>query len=331
MLNSKFKTTDMKLLNKFTLPALAMVMLASSCWKEDINEGLPNNEKTIVKLPQGEDELYSFALDAAPGDIVLDVLDVRRDVKSEKDLSATNIIKIAPAPELIDDFNAANGTSYELFTDYELDASSPFDGSTWNLTFGPGDFAKAIKIKFDPSQLDFSKQYAMAFKIQDAGGLAVSATKNQALVEIAVKNKYDGVYVMTGTMVDLANAAITGQYPQEVALATVASNAVVMVPTDLGIPGHLILSGGSLSYYGSYGPTFIFDPATDKVTAVVNAYGQPAGNTRSAELNPAGLNQWNAADKSMDVMYYMKQPSVVPAAPNIRVTFDEHFEYKGPR
>ena len=321
----------MKLLNKFTLPALAMVMLTSSCWKEDINEGKPNNEKTIVKLPQGEDEIYSFALDAAPGEITLDVLDVRRDAKSEKDLNATNIIKIAPAPELIDDFNAANGTSYELFTDYELDASSPFDGSTWDLTFGPGDFAKAIKIKFDPSTLDLSKQYAMAFKIQDANGLAVSATKYQALVEIAIKNKWDGVYEMTGTMVDLANSAITGSFPQEVQFVTASANAVVMVPTDLGIPGHLILSSGSLSYYGSYGPTFIFDPATDKITAVVNYYGQPAGNTRSAELDPSGLNQWNAADKSMDLKYFMKQPSVVPAAPNIRVTFDEHFAYKGAR
>jgi Domain of unknown function (DUF1735) len=321
----------MKHLNKIILSALIVGFFMSSCIKEDINEGITNTEQTIVKLPQGEDEIYAFALDAVPGEIDLEVLDVRRDVKSESDLSKTNIVKISPNPTAIADYNAAHGTSLQEFTQYTLDPATPFDGQNWSVTFGPGDFARAIKIKFDPATLDLTQRYAMAFKISDPGGLAISGTKSTALVEIAVKNKYDGMYELTGTMVDLSNATLTGYFPQEVAFVTTGSSSVVMIPTELGIPGHLILSGGALSYYGSYGPTFNFDPATDKVATVTNSYGQPAGNTRSAELDPSGLNQWDPATKELNVKYFMKQPSVIAAPPHIRVTFDENFKYLGPR
>jgi hypothetical protein len=117
----------------------------------------------------------------------------------------------------------------------------------------------------------------------------------------------------------------------DVDLITTGASSVIMVPHDLGIPGHLILSSGSLSYYGSYGPVFTFDLATDKLISVTNSYGQPAGNTRSAEIDPSGVNKFNATTHDIDAKYFMKQPSVVATPPNIRVFFNEHFAYLGPR
>ncbi len=323
----------MKHLNKIILSALAVGAIMTSCIKTDINEGITNTEQTIVKLPQASEELYAFALDAVPGEIELQVLDVRRDVKSEGDLNKTNLVKIAPNPTAIADYNAANGTDLQVFPEsqYTLDPETPFDGQNWNVTFNAGDFARYIKIKFDPATLDLTQRYAMAFKIADAGGAAISGSKNAALVEIAIKNKYDGLYEMTGVMVDAANPNLSGYFPQEVAFVTAGPSSVVMIPTDLGIPGHLILNAGALSFYGSYGPVFAFDATTDKVISVVNSYGQPAGNTRSAELDPSGLNQWDPATKELNVKYFMKQPSVIAAPPHIRVTFDENFKYLGPR
>ena len=131
-------------------------------------------------------------------------------------------------------------------------------------------------------------------------------------------------------MVDAANATL-GPIDQEISLVTTGANTVKMIPTDLGFEGHLINSAGSLSYYGSFGPIFTFDPATDKVVAVTNFYGQPAGNTRSAEIDPSGDNLYDPVTKEIRVKYFMKQPSVIAAPPNIRVVFDEVFEYVGPR
>jgi hypothetical protein len=62
----------------------------------------------------------------------------------------------------------------------------------------------------------------------------------------------------------------------------------------------------------------------------VNYYGQPAGNTRSG-LDPSGVNQYDAATKTVRIKYNMTQSSLVPAAPHIRTTWDETWKYVGSR
>jgi len=321
---------------KFTmfniLSVAAMGLLLTSCVKND--DGKFNSSgSTLVKLPQGADEKVALALDFKPGlqDVVL--LDVRRDAPTAGELQKAITVKIKNNPTIVADYNTAHGTSYIALpaAAYTIDPGNPYNGTEWTVTFNPGEFAKPILIKLDASKLDLSQQYALGFTITDPGGAKIANGLESAMVEVGVKNRYDGSYRVTGTMVDVASPTLTGYFPQDVDLVTTGANSVVMIPWDLGIPGHLILSGTSLSYYGSYGPTFTFDLATDKVIAVTNSYGQPAGNTRSAEIDPSGVNKWDAASHDMDVKYYMKQPSVVTTPPNIRVYFDEHFDYLGPR
>lgn len=321
----------MRSINKFIL-FLTIIAVGASCIKEvDVNEGMPNNEKTIIKLPQAAEEIFTFALDAVDRIDTLKVLEVRRDAVSNGELNAALTVKIAPNNGAITAYNTANGTNLVPFTNYTLisDNGVTMDGANYVVPFAAGEFVKFIKISFNTSKLDLSKRNAMAFKIIDGGGATISASQ-EALVEIAIKNKYDGVYRIEGTMIDYANAALTGSFPQDVELITTGATTVKMIPIDLGIEGHLILSAGSLSYYGSYGPVFKFDE-NDNVIEVVNIYGQPAGNTRSAALDPSGVNKWDAATKTMTVKYVMKQPSVITAPPNIRVLFDEVFTYLGPR
>lgn len=308
-------------------------MLLTSCVKND--EGKFNGSgSTIVKLPQGVDEKVALALDFKPGlqDVVL--LDVRRDAPNAGELQKAITVKIKNNPTIVADYNTAHGTGYVALpaAAYQVDPGNPFNGTEWTVTFNPGEHAKPILIKLDASKMDLSQQYAFGFTISSATSPAkISNGLENAMVEVGVKNRYDGSYRVTGTMVDVTNSSLTGYFPQDVDLITTGAASVVMVPWDLGIPGHLILSGTSLSYYGSYGPVFTFDLATDKVISVTNTYGQPAGNTRSAEIDPSGINKWSASTHNMDVKYYMKQPSVVASPPNIRVYFDENFKYLGPR
>ncbi|WP_336516846.1 hypothetical protein [Pollutibacter soli] len=324
----------MKYFNKIFLAVTVAGFLLSSCNKDDVNDGITNQEKTILKLPQaGDDEPYNFALDAVPGNTTLEVLEVRRDAISEAELNKPLTVKISPNQAMIDDYNAAHpNNKLSLFTNYTNDAGNPFDGSAWTLNFAPGEFVKYIKIIFDPTTMDFSKRNVLAFKLEPTEGVQISNAANEAFVEVAVKNKYDGVYNLTGTLVDNVNAGL-GPYDQEVSLITTGANTVKMVPTDLGFEGHLIYDNvnAGVSYYGSFGPVFEFDPATDKVIGVKNIYGQPAGNTRSAELDPSGDNFYDPVSKEIRVSYFMKQPSLVPTPPNIRVRFNEVFTYVGPR
>jgi hypothetical protein len=87
----------------------------------------------------------------------------------------------------------------------------------------------------------------------------------------------------------------------------------------------------AISYYGSFGLILTFDPLTNKVASVTNYYGQPAGNSRYAQLDASGANVYDPGTKTVTIKYNMCQPSVVTVAPFIRTTWDEVWTYKGAR
>jgi hypothetical protein len=172
----------------------------------------------------------------------------------------------------------------------------------------------------------------MPIIIQDAGGVALSSGQEKVLAMISIKNKYDGRYTMTGTMVDAANSALTAKSPTDVHLATTGANSVVIVNAGTQISSFRnlfpIMNGADESAYGAFMPVFYFD-ANNKVTKVENFYGQPASNTRRAEIDPTGENSWDPATKTLKVKWFMFQPSVVASGP--RTSFNYTFDFKGPR
>lgn len=314
------------LLNKFLLSFIILMVVAVSCVKKDDFYKKNTDETSRKQTVQiaGADDIITFARDVKATKDTFILIDVRRYPNTADELNQPLTVKLVKNPGLIDAYNTANGTGYiELPTNAYTLLS---DINT--ITFQPGEAIKEVKIAVDQSQLDLSEQYALGFSIADPGSNAVviSSLKN-ALYQIGVKNKYDGHYQVTGSMTDFSSAGLTGDYPMDVFLVTAGPNSVYMYDNKWGGAAHSILSGGSGSYYGSYAPEFIFD-ANDKITDVVNVYGQPSGNGRSGELDPSGANQFNSADHSIDVNYWMNQPSVI--TPH-RVSFSEHFKYLGPR
>jgi hypothetical protein len=314
---------------------VAILSFGVSCIKEeDVNEGIQNNEKTLIKLPQAAEELWNIALDDAPGFTELAVLEVRRDAISSAELQQTITAKIAHNDGAISAYNATNPPADPDLLKFRIDSllvtteGVKFEGGNYLVPFGPGEFVKFIKIKMETSKLDLSKRNATAFKVVDGGGAAVSVS-SEALVEIAVKNKYDGVYKMEGTLVDYTAPTITALSPVEVALITTGSKTVKMY--DYYWPGdyHPILSGTARSVYGTFSPLFKFDE-NDNVIEVGNAYGTPS-STRLGQLDPSGVNKYDEATKTLTVKYRMLQSSVVTAPPHIRTLFDEVLTYVGPR
>ena len=195
----------------------------------------------------------------------------------------------------------------------------------------PANGSVAVPLTINRSNLPPSEVYGIGFKIETTSSGTISTSAGSIVLKFDLRNKFDGKYRITGTMVDIAAPTLTGYFPQDIALTTTGPNQAVFIPLDLGIPGVLILSGTSLSYYGSFGPVLNFNSSTNQITSVVNSYGQPAGNTRSAEIDPSGLNVWDPATKNIYVKFYQKQPNTVTTAPHIRVYFNNTLTYLGPR
>jgi hypothetical protein len=320
-------------LHKLNLILMGSVvaMLLTSCVK-DSADALGDRGQTTVKLLESPENKLFFEpfLDVRN----ISLFSLRKDAPSSAELNAATAVKVKLNPTLVSDYNAANNESFELLPDslYTLDPSIVKNGQVYTMTLNPGDFAKDFGIRLNGAKWNLSHKYALGFTIDDASGKAISTEKKDVLVLIAIKNKWDGVYSVTGTYSDVTNAAFVGIYPHEWELQTSsATQCIVVDNVYLGFPGYVFETGAGLSYYGSFGLVVNFDPATDQITSVVNYYGQPAGNTRSAALDPSGANRYDASTKTISIKYFMKQPSVVPAAPNIRCYFDEVWKFERAR
>jgi len=296
-------------------------------YKKDTTEA---NRKEVVQfageLADGTG-LVQIARTANGGMDTFALIDIRRYPNNETGLNEPLTIKLQADSTLIDAYDTANGTAYVQLPSSAYTLSSDFT----TITFGPGEGDKIIKIFLNQALLDFSLQYALAFTITDGGGATINPDLQTIYYNIGVKNQYDGHYQVTGTMVDILNSTLTGAYPMDVFLITAGANSVYLYDNAIGGVYHSILSSGSLSYYGAFGVQINFDPSGNgKVISVQSPYA-PASNTRDAALDPSGTNQWDPSTKGMAIKYFMLQPSLVPTPPNIRTTFDENFQYLGPR
>jgi hypothetical protein len=264
----------MKYFNKLILGILLVGTAMFSCNKDDINEGITNQEKTLIKLPQASNDLSSVAIDATPGEIEVKVLEIRKDAINESELLKAQDIKVSKNTALISDYNAVHGTTYEDFTGFTAGSGSTYDGTTWTVPFAGGDFVKFINLKLDPSKLDLSKKYAIGFSISDAGGAAISNGFKDVLVEIAIKNAYHGTYDAKGEF----RHPTAGNRPIDELkeLTTTGPNSVLANLGDLGGAGYKMIltvnadnsvtitkAGITPNIDQSWGPNF-YDPTTKK-------------------------------------------------------------------
>jgi len=307
---------------------MGLLVLASftSCIEEGENaiEGIGGN---FVRIAGGGDEVKAIGFSARPGSATLPLFTVQRDANSEANLNTSAEVTLALDPAMIAAYNDANGTEF-----VDMPANL-YNLKSLNLAFAPGEFAKKVTITVDPSTFDLSKAYAIGIKVASvSNGYTIVESAKSGLFNILVKNDYDGIYKVTGTMTDYVSSALTGYFPMNYHLVT--SGAVTVDGYDPDVwhaPFVPIYSGTAVSGYGSFCPVFTFDPATNKIISVTNYYGQPAGNTRAAVIDPSGINKFNADDHSIDVKFFMTQTNAVAAPPHIRVAFDWHMEYLGPR
>ena len=322
----------------YLLSGMMGLLFITSCIKTEF-EPQGDAGTTFIKFNDGPEKKIFFEPFTEIKKVNL--FDLRRDAKSELALQTTHSIKLALAPSMITNYNNKNAESYVAMPESMFSfASNPGivrANETFTFNFAPSNFAYDFDIMLDGSKWDLSKKYALAFKVTDAGGNKIVSGKDSIIILISIKNKYDGVYTVSGTMVDAANAALThvnvglaagGDDPLEIELHTIsATKCAVFDKTVVGNYAAPIWTGTAFSQYGSFSVVVEFDLATNKVIAVTNRSGQPAPNTRYGQLDASGLNMYDPGTKTVSIKYNMCQPSVITTAPFIRTTWDETWKF----
>ncbi|MFT4203499.1 MAG: DUF1735 domain-containing protein [Chitinophagaceae bacterium] len=234
-------------------------------------------------------------------------------------------------------YNDENSTEYVAFDDAMLSYPT-------TVTIAKGtDRTRFRVIVNDTTGYDFSAVYALPLKIESTTYGTISSNTSTKIYDFVAKNKWDGVYEVTGTLTDVYSSALSninnylsqqGYSTMEYELRTISSTKCVAYDNYFFGGYYMPISSWTgtayaYSYYGSFSIIFEFDPDTDEVVGVTNYYGQPATNTRYAEIDPSGTNKYDESSKTINVKYYMYQSSVVSGTP--RVYFDETWTYIGDR
>lgn len=322
--------------NFFKYILLILPIIVSSCVKDN-TEVLKDQGSTFIAIYGSPEKKLFFSPFTDTKKVTL--FGVRKNANSSAALQKSNNVLLTAAPDILDAYNEENGTNFEwlpseIFTLADNNGVS-LSGDNLNLNFGSGDFAKEYTINLDGSKWDISHKYAVAYRITDAGGEKI-ASSDSVIAFISVKNKWDGVYdVQSSTLVDNVAASLVSPFSNgdsyQYALETLTSTTCVVKDNTYGlsVPGMIIYTGTGYSYYGSFGLVLEFDPETDKIVAATNYYGQPSGNTRSAQLDESGVNTYD--NGVVKIKFNMLQTSAVPDPPHIRCTWDEVWKYSKSR
>jgi len=309
--------------------------LTTSCIKDDA-PGAGTAGTARIKIAEGPRQSIFFApfLDTK----TFDLFSLRRDEVSSAGISQEVTVTLLADTAGVTAYNDENETEYEALPDslYTVVGQGVTkNGNEIKITLPAKGIGNELTIAMDGSKWDVTHKYAMLYRIVDSGSYHITDGQGSVFVTVEAKNRWDGVYEVTGSYTDATNSAFAAVYPYEWELRTISpTQCVVYDNVLLGGVGFVFSVDGNpdnLSYYGSFGLVVTFDPETNAVVQVQNYYGQPSANTRSAHLDPTGVNAYDPDSKTISIKYYMTQPSVVTTPPNIRARWDETWKYVGPR
>lgn len=255
----------MKKIFNLSLLTIATIFL-SSCLKdkmvEDQKYGLINlNANKFVEFNETS---LSFAL---PFKDVQSILEIPIHLAGEK-VAAEDVnvvVSLANSVQLINKYNTDNDQELEPFPTslYQL------QGTGLNVVIPKGSKNGYIKVKVNASTFDPSSTYALGLTIMSVtDGYVISGNYKTSVVSFGAKNSYDGVYTVTGTMVD-ANGAYKGVYPNVFSLTTTSGTRVTVYDVDSDYDRYLIksIASGGLANTG-IAVALTFDPVTNQLVSV---------------------------------------------------------------
>lgn len=306
-------------------------LVFTSCRKDSFVKGDSQNTNTsgntYIKILDGPQK--SLFLDAKTGTASVDVFNVRKDAANSSTLNLATAVTLTAAPDLITKYNTDNPQADGSPNTYEVLPESIFTpgagltktATGYVMNLNPGDFAKDFKINLNYDQFNFSKKYALAFKITNSDNATTTSTsQNQVIVLISIKNAYDGVYSCVAgtvqrysapnvpTVGDALNGSMAGN--PDVRISTVNANTVQ-------IDG-LAWFGGTSGIAGIANLQATIDPATNLVTM------KSLGNATLANIAGA-VNKYDPSTKTFTLNFIWNPTANVREVKGLTLT------YKGSR
>lgn len=300
----------MRNLFKISLITGFTTLLFAACLKDTPTTDYSDKGiKPIVLVPNGnfpstqEAAIVTFEVSTTPEEIRL-----YARVSWSKPLGKAVDVTFVKNPALIGQFNTKFGTSYA-----ELNADA-FSVPTYKVTI-PADQNEAyIPIKIFTDKVSLTQANMLAFSITDASGETISTNFQNIVFPIGVKNKYDGVYSVKSLSTGwgaygIADGPPSFSYPAPgIGLVTAGANSVSTLAYNFGWNLlYAFTASGSATGFGATTPRFVFDPATNKLTSVVNTTPDD-GRGRVLLLNPAVTDsRYDPATKKIYAAFIMKQ------------------------
>ena len=313
-----------------TALSLYLMLLLSSCLKDSRYVDFAGS-KPLVELPVatgvgasgGIFQAAAFSISSTPTPLNLLV-----NVAAPYPLKTALTVTLSVDQTALATYNHSLGLDTGGNTPYILLPAADYT-STLSVTIPANQYSANLVININTSLIDPTQQYILPLTITNGGGQQISNYKT-VLYNVQVKNKYDGVYTVTGSLVDKTVPTITGSYPNTVSLITQGATTVAYADsTGANVQfAHIISSG----VYGVFTPVFNFDPTTNKIIAVTNLYGQPEPDSRmrSARIDASGINAFvSGTPGTVGAVFKVKYVLVQAGAD--RTFFDETYTYVGPR
>lgn len=293
----------------YTFLAITLAVSFTSCLKDKAFE-----DKKIGLDGIGETTPMSVGIPEASGPITFRAYEVKSTPIDDEKFLFINLNSAEPAKEdvsvnlalnntLIANYNSANGTNL-----VPLPGNQYTFTSTLKVVIPRGSNNGYLKIRFPATTgLNAQFNYAFGFTIAsvDQPGYVIAANQRDIVVQINVKNKYDGVWSLNGRH---NRPTLDGPYRNiNVLLITSGERSAYMRwPGSAGnfiyqgnaisfngpnVDGHPIAtSAGALSYYGSFTVNYIFNPADNFIDWNMSPYA----NTLTNQIlpPPAFTNQY---------------------------------------
>ncbi len=305
----------------------SFVLMLTSCLKEGIMNTDPSTATNVIELANTGDNITSSGIAGYYSDLGSVAAGASKTFNINVHYTGPGVapeditVTLATDAQTLATYNTTNGTNKVI-----PPASVASFPTTVVIKKGTSQTTIVGTVTVSPD-FNFNAAYGIPVKVTAVSKGIISGNYAASVYSFGVRNIYDGAYTVNGTLVDAASGSIKGNYPLSAGLVTSGANTVKLFDNVIGGYYHSILSGTSLSYYGAFGLEFTID-ANNKVTKVVNVYGQPSSNGRSATLDPSGVNTWDPTTKTLKVKYWMDQPSVIAGH---RTAFDETYTYTGVR
>jgi hypothetical protein len=277
---------------KYLFLSSSLMLLFSACRKDSFKgTEAGNSGKTFVWITEAPSSAQFFA----PFTDVkaVNMFSVRRDAANNADLKKAVTVTLTAIPAYVDTLNQKNGTNFTAMPSdiYTVTSGGGVSASAtgFTLNFTSGDFAKNITFNIDGNKVDLSKQYAVAYVISDAGGLAKKAGLDTIFSTVAIKNPYDGVYNVSGALQRDGDLVLGGTYVAGVtySLATQSANSLTF---------NLLWADGATGVGGVNPIILTVDPTTNLVTVT-------SGVNATMKNIPGSDNSYDPATKTFHLSF----------------------------